>query len=73
MAISESLYQETNIFSPTADLLWIFIVLIGVHLFCAIKNVIEKYLFEYNQTSPNFLLMLEGIFGLILTIIYYIF
>ena len=73
LVISETLYQETNIFSPPADLLWIFIVLIGVHLFCAIKNVIEKYLFEYNQTSPYLLLMFEGIFGLILTIIYYIF
>ena len=73
LAIIEIIFmRSTNIFPPFS-LIFIYIILGFAHIFCAFKNVIEKYLFEYNQTSPYLVLLLEGIFGLITTIIYYIF
>ena len=73
LAIIEIIFmRSTNIFPPFS-LIFIYIILGFAHIFCAFKNVIEKYLFEYNQTSPYLVLLLEGIFGIIITIIYYIF
>ena len=73
LAIIEIIFmRNTNIF-PQVYLVPIYFILSLAHIFCAFKNVIEKYLFENNQTSPYLVLLLEGIFGLIITIIFEIY
>lgn len=45
--------------------------LVSQIFFCYV-DIIEKYLFEYDYVNPYQMLMLEGIFGTILTIIFFI-
>ena len=50
-------------------ILVLFLVFIN-HFFTSYKDVVEKYLLEYDFINPFFLLMIEGIFGCIITFIY---
>ena len=73
LIISEIVIIKFDFFFPVINLVYISVPLFCVHLFCAIQFIIEKYLCEYNQTNPYLLLILEGMFGIIISIIYYIF
>ena len=72
LIITEIFIQKFDFFFPVINLLYISLVLFFVHFFCAIEFIIEKYLLEYNLTNPHLLLMLQGIFGIIISIIYYV-
>ena len=72
LIITEIFIQKFDFFFPVINLLYISFVLFFVHFFCAIEFIIEKYLLEYNLTNPHLLLMLQGIFGIIISIIYYV-
>ena len=73
LIISEIIIIKFDFFFPAINLIYIAITLFFVHLFCSFQFIIEKYLLEYNQTNPYLLLMIEGIFGIIISIIYYVF
>ena len=70
--ITEYIFQKTDIFATYKDLtLAIFIVLL-IHIFTSMVDVIEKYLFEFNSLNQFKVLMYEGFFGIIFTLFYYI-
>ena len=48
------------------------ILIFFTHFFNSLLDSIEKYLFEYNYLNPFRTLMWEGIFGSLITLIYYI-
>ena len=62
------LYINENVF---IFFLCILSRLVSQIFFCYV-DIIEKYLFEYDYVNPYQMLMLEGIFGTILTIIFFI-
>ena len=71
--ITEFIFQEVNIFFNHLQL-FILLLLTFVQQFCsAMVDSNEKYLFEYNEISPFFALLFEGLFGFILSFIYGIF
>ena len=71
--ITEFIFQEVNIFFNHLQL-FILLLLTFVQQFCsAMVDSNEKYLFEYNEISPFFVLLFEGLFGFILSFIYGIF
>jgi hypothetical protein len=70
---TEFIFQEVNIFFNHLQL-FILLLLTFVQQFCsAMVDSNEKYLFEYNEISPFFALLFEGLFGFILSFIYGIF
>ena len=60
------IYEQSNLMYLTFVIALIFVN----HFFTAFKDVIEKYLMEIDYINPFKLLMIEGIFGCILTSIY---
>ena len=56
-------YLDKNMLHLTEGFLFIF----PDHLFNSFKDVIEKYIFEYDYVNPFQTLMLEGLFGFIFT------
>ena len=48
----------------------VFVLIIFVHIFNSLLDSIEKYLVEYNYLNPFKTLMMEGMFGLILSFCY---
>ena len=64
--ISEYIFQYIHVKKFTFKLLLIFFI----HFFNSLLDSIEKYLLEYDFVNPFKTLMLEGIFGFILTFIY---
>ena len=72
LGIMESIFfQNTENFPPIYSL-FIYFILSFAHICFAFKHIIEKYLFEYNESNPYLILILEGIFGIIITTIYFI-
>ena len=71
--ITEFIFQEYNIFLSIGDFILVFVFIFIAIFFSTLLESIEKYLFEYDQLNPFFVLMLEGIFGFILTSIYCVF
>ena len=68
--ITEFIFQEFNIFLRFYELI-IYYLIIFIQQFCsAMVDSTEKYLFEYNNNNPFYILLLEGIFGFILSLIY---
>ena len=47
--------------------LYLFII-IAIHFFNSFKDMIEKYIFEYNYLNPFFVLIFEGMFGDLFTL-----
>ena len=64
--ISEYYFQYKYVSNFAVKLLLIFLI----HFFNSLLDSIEKYLLEYNFLNPFKTLMLEGLFGIILTTIY---
>ena len=56
---------KDNLFQLTKGLLFIF----PGHIFNSFKDIIEKYILEYNYVNPFQTLMIEGAFGSIFTIL----
>ena len=71
--ITEFIYQRIDIFLTYGDLIISILVLFIVHIFTSLIDIIEKYLYEFNSTNQFKVLMWEGIFGIILTSIYFIY
>lgn len=67
--IIEILYNNKNIINYSYVLFLVFVN----HFFTSFKDTIEKYLLEFDFINAFKLLMLEGIFGCIITSIYWIF
>ena len=68
--ITEIIFQEINIFLTYFQFFSALIITLLIQLFYAIIQTNEKYLYEYKNLSPFLILMLEGLFGFILTLIY---
>ena len=60
---------KDNLFQLTKGLLFIF----PGHIFNSFKDIIEKYILEYNYVNPFQTLMIEGAFGSIFTILLFFF
>ena len=73
LIISEIALQKYDFFLPGINLLYVTIVLFFAHFYNAIEYIIEKQLLEYNQINPYLLLIFQGIFGIFISIIYYLF
>ena len=71
--ITEIIFQEINIFLTYSEFFFCFLIILFIQLLHAIQDIIEKYLFEYKNLSPFLIIMLEGLFGFILTLIYCLF
>ena len=67
--IIEILYNNKNIINYIYVLFLVFIN----HFFTSFKDVIEKYLLEYDYINAFKVLMIEGIFGCVITYIYWLF
>ena len=68
--ITEFIFQEVNIFIGYFQL-FIFYIVTFIQQFCsAMVDSTEKYLFEYNNINPFYVLLFEGLFGFILSLIY---
>ena len=52
------------------DILKVIFLMIIDHIFNASLDVIEKYLLEYDFMNPYLILMMEGLFGFILSLIF---
>ena len=71
--ITELIFQEFNIFLSYGQFFLILFFIFIIHLSSALEESIEKYLFECNQLNSFFVLMFQGVFGFILTVIYCLF
>ena len=69
--VLEFIFQEINIFLSYGDLFLILLILILDQFLEPIIDTIEKYLFEYDFFNPFKELMFEGLFGFLLTLIYF--
>ena len=67
---SEYFFQEINIFLSYGKFTGALLIIFFTHFFHSLLDSIEKYLFEYNYSDPFTALMWEGIFGIIITLIY---
>ena len=65
--ISEIYFQD---FDNMGNFLHVICLVFINHFFTAFKDVIEKYLLEFDYINPFKMLMIEGIFGWIITSIY---
>jgi len=71
--ITEFIYQDINIFLSYGKFLLMFLFLFFIQLFNSLLDLVDKYLFEYNYVNPFQSLMLEGLFGLLYSLIYCIY
>ena len=69
--ITEFAFQDYSIFIPRGDFILALVFTFLLHFFNSLLDSIEKYLFEYDFLNPFQTLMWEGIFGSIITFIYY--
>ena len=70
MIIIEYIYHEKNIYFSYKQLTESFIFMVVVETFISLNDSVEKYLFEYDYMNPFLVLMYEGLFGFILSLIY---
>ena len=73
LIISEFLFQKFDIFLTISNLIIAIIFSILSHLSIAFNNTIEKYLIDFNFLHPFLVLIFQGIIGILLTIISFIF
>ena len=69
--ISEFFFQDINIFLSYGYFILGLVTIFFIHLFNSLFDSIEKYLFEYDLYDPFKTLMWEGIFGFLVTLIYF--
>ena len=69
--ITEFIFQDINIFLTYINFLFLFCVIFLIQLFNSLLDVVDKYLFEYDYFNPFKCLMLEGLFGLVYSLIYF--
>ena len=67
---TEFIFQEVNIFLRLWEFVIALVIIFLIHFFNSLIDSIEKYLFEYNYFNPFIVLMWEGVFGIIITLIY---
>ena len=72
IVITESFFQEFDIFLSYRQFAEALSIMLFIQLGNALIESIEKYLYEYYQLVPFYVLMFQGFFGSIITIIYYI-
>ena len=70
--ISEYFYQEINIYFTYAELTIALCFIIITNMLLALMDSLEKYLYEYDYMNPFIVLMYEGLFGFILTFLYFL-
>ena len=68
--ITEFIFQEINIILSYTEFILILVFCFLVQFFNSLEQSLEKYLYEYNRLNPFIVLMIEGIFGFIFSIIY---
>ena len=68
--LTEFIFQEFNIFLTLGQFFLALLLIFIIQYSSALEESIEKYLYEYNQLSPFLVLLLQGIFGLIFSLIY---
>ncbi len=71
--VTEFIFQEINIFLSYSQLILALVIILIVQFISALEDSIEKYLIEYNQLDPFFILSFEGLFGFVFTLIYGLF
>ena len=71
--ITEFIFQDINIFLTYINFLFLFCVIFLIQLFNSLLDVVDKYLFEYDYINPFQCLMLEGLFGLVYSLIYFLY
>ena len=71
--IIEFIFQDINIFLSYRLFILFLTYIIIIQFFSAMVDSVEKYLFEYNHINTFLVLMIEGIFGFILSFIYSLF
>ena len=71
--VTEFIFQEINIFLSYGQLILALVIILIVQFISALEDSIEKYLIEYNQLDPFFILSFEGLFGFVFTLIYGLF
>jgi len=70
IGISEYFFQHFDDERTGKDFFATFFLILLVHFFNSLLDSIEKYLIEYDFVDPFKALMFEGLFGIILSIIY---
>ena len=65
--ITEFIFQEFNIFLTHSQFIIALILIFIILCISSLGQIIEKYLIEIDKLSPFYILMIEGIFGLILS------
>ena len=68
--ITEFFFQEFNIFLTYGQFIIQLLLILFIEFIATWLQLVEKYLFEYDELNPFFVLMIEGIFGLIYSFIY---
>ena len=67
---TEFIFQKVNIFLRLWEFVIALVIIFLIHFYNSLIDSIEKYLFEYNYFNPFIVLMWEGVFGIIITLIY---
>lgn len=70
IVITEFIFQEIDIFLNYIQFFFALLIALLIQFFDSMIQINEKYLYENKNLSPFLVLMLEGVFGLILTLIY---
>ena len=70
LIISEIIFQGVYSFIPNIDFFFVMLFIILIHFFNSLMDSLEKYLFEFDNINPFEILMYEGLFGLIIILIY---
>ena len=70
IVITEFIFQEFNIFLTYAQFITALLFMLFIQFSNATVESIEKYLYEYYLLNPFYVLMLQGIFGLVVYSIY---
>ena len=73
IVITEFIFQEFNIYLTYAQFILALLLIFFLQFSNAIIESIEKYLYEYYLLNPFFVLMMEGVFGLVMYFIYSLF
>ena len=71
--ISESFFERIFENSSSKNLYYVLFLIIINYFFLSFMDISEKYLLEYHKINPYKMLMIQGIFGLIITSFYAIY
>ena len=67
---AEFSFQKVNMFLAYGKFIGALFIIFLIHFFNSLIYSIEKYLFQYNYFNTFITLMWEGVFGIIITLIY---